>query len=246
MHAIRLADNNSKALAIYKGTRKSALFDRKLKMYKVTASLKSMPEEIGRCRVFPAGWLENESIWLHMEYKYILEILRQGLHKEFYSDFKNVLIPFQKPERYGRSILENSSFIVSSAFIDTKLHGNGFVARLSGSTAELLEIWLIMNVGVNPFSLDEKNRLLLDFKPKLAGWLFDKKGSYGFNFLGNINVTYHNPTKKDTFGQNSAKIKKFVFSDPSGSVIETTPPIMAPYAEMIRDRQINKIDVYFK
>mgnify|MGYP001608200267 FL=1 len=175
MHAMRLIDDQSKAKSLYKGIRKSALFDQELKMYKVTAPLKSMPEEIGRCRIFTPGWLENESIWLHMEYKYLLELLKAGLYEEFYLDFKNVLIPFQKPEKYGRSILENSSFLVSSAFPNKKLHGNGFVARLSGSTAEFLEIWLQINLGPKPFFLNEKNELNLRFNPILSGWLFNKK-----------------------------------------------------------------------
>jgi hypothetical protein len=72
MHGIRLADNQEKARKIYFGTRNGELFDKKLKMYKVTAPLENMPEDIGRCRIFTPGWLENESIWLHMEYKYLL------------------------------------------------------------------------------------------------------------------------------------------------------------------------------
>jgi hypothetical protein len=27
---------------------------------------------------FHRGWLENQSVWLHMSYKYYLEILRKG------------------------------------------------------------------------------------------------------------------------------------------------------------------------
>jgi len=246
MHALRIAQTPDEARALYNGTRNSGLFDKKLKMYKVTASLKNMPEEIGRCRVFPPGWLENESIWLHMEYKYLLETLKQGLYEEFYADFENVLVPFQNPQRYGRSILENSSFLVSSAFADTKLHGNGFVARLSGSTAEFLQIWLIMNAGKNPFFLD-KEKLNLRFQPLLAGWLFDKKGNYSFNFLSRIMVTYHNPKRKDTFGREPAKIEKITFSDKNNKPVElTSDTIPAPYAEQIRSRQITKIDIYLK
>src|SRR3989344_1069318 len=106
-------------------------------MYKDNAPLKSAPVEIGRARVFTPGWLENESVWLHMEYKYLLEMLKGGLHDEFFQDFKKALVPFQPAERYGRSVLENSSFIVSSVFPDPSYHGVGFVARLSGSTAEV-------------------------------------------------------------------------------------------------------------
>ncbi|MHB8158156.1 MAG: cellobiose phosphorylase, partial [Desulfocucumaceae bacterium] len=246
MHALRLSQNPGEAADLYKATRKSPLFDRKLKMYKVTASLESMPEEIGRCRVFTPGWLENESIWLHMEYKYILELLKTGLVKEFYSEFKNVLIPFQDPQRYGRSILENSSFLVSSAFPDNKLHGNGFVARLSGSTAEFLQIWLVMNIGVKPFALDENGRLNLCFKPNLAGWLFDKKGTYVFNFLGRIPVTYHNPKRKDTFGKNAAKIKKIQLFEKEVPIEISSATIPSPLAEKVRSRQISKINIYLE
>ena len=53
-------------------------------MYKVNASLASQSHEIGRARAFTPGWLENESIWLHMEYKYLLEVLKAGLYEEFF------------------------------------------------------------------------------------------------------------------------------------------------------------------
>jgi len=246
MHALRLSENPEEAADLYRAAKKSPLFDKKLKMYKVTASLESMPEEIGRCRVFAPGWLENESVWLHMEYKYILELLKTGLVEEFYSEFKNVLIPFQDPQRYGRSILENSSFLVSSAFPDKELHGNGFVARLSGSTAEFLQIWLIMNTGTKPFTLDKNGRLNLTFQPNLAGWLFDKKGAYAFNFLGRIPVTYHNPKRRNTFGKNAAKIKKIILSEKDGPIEINSAVIPSPLAEKIRSRQINKIDIYLE
>ena len=245
MHALRLSKDLNEARKLAMGTKKSELFDKNLKMYKVTASLKAMPEEIGRCRVFTPGWLENESIWLHMEYKYLLELLKCGLYEEFYADFKNVLIPFQDPERYGRSILENSSFLVSSAFPDKKLHGNGFVARLSGSTAEFLQIWLLMNLGNRPFFLNEENKLNLRFKPLLPGWLFNKKGIYSFNFLSKVKVTYINPKRNDTFGRNPVKVNKIIFNNKTGSKVEiASDTIPSPYAEQIRSRLINKIDIY--
>jgi len=245
VHALRLTNNAQEARLIYQSTKKSSLFDKKLKMYKVTSNLDSMPEEIGRARVFTPGWLENESIWLHMEYKYLLELLKAGLNEEFYADFKNVLIPFLKPEVYGRSILENSSFLVSSAFPDKKLHGNGFVARLSGSTAEFLEIWLIMNAGINPFFMGD-NGLSLKFDPRLPGWLFDKKGVYSFNFLGKIRVTYHNPKRKDTFGKNPAQIEKILLWKEDKPTELNSPLIPPPYAESIRSRLVDKIDIYLE
>jgi hypothetical protein len=247
MHALRLSSSQNEAKNLHDGTKKSPLFDKKLKMYKVTAPLKSMPEEIGRCRIFSPGWLENESVWLHMEYKYILELLKSGLYDEFYADFKNVLIPFIDPQRYGRSILENSSFLASSAFPDEKLHGNGFVARLSGSTAEFLEIWLVMNIGTKPFYLDGNGALNLAFEPKLAGWLFNKSGTYSFNFLSTIQVIYHNQKKKNTYGNSAAKIAAIKFKDKNGFPVQIDSNIIpSPYAEEIRKRQIKQIDIYLK
>jgi hypothetical protein len=249
MHALRLCKDKNRLLSLHRSTQKSALFDKKLKMYKVTASLNSMPEEIGRCRIFAPGWLENESIWLHMEYKYILELLKGGLAEEFYGEFKNVLIPFQDAKRYGRSILENSSFLVSSAFADKKLHGNGFVARLSGSTAEFLHIWLIMNIGAHPFFLGDDGELNLSFKPALAGWMFDKSGKYSFNFLSQILVTYHNPKRKNTFGKsakNSVRIKNITLWENNEAIEINSPVIPAPYAQAVRSRQIQKIDIYLE
>ena len=245
MHALRLSADINEAKKIYAGTRRSELFDKALKMYKVTASLKGMPEEIGRCRVFTPGWLEHESVWLHMEYKYMLELLKSGLYQEFYQDLKNVLIPFQKPQRYGRITLENSSFLVSSAFPDKSLHGNGFVARLSGSTVEFLQMWLVMNLGPKPFFLNAKGELNLRFAPALAGWLFDRKGSYSFNFLSKTRVTYHNPKRKDTFGKTAAKVKRITFTDKNSNPVEiSSDTIPSTYAQEIRSCQIRNIDIY--
>jgi hypothetical protein len=245
VHALRLSPDKNTAKKLHQATKSSPLYDKKLKMYKVTAPLSSMPQEIGRCRVFSPGWLENESIWLHMEYKYLLELLKRGLYHEFYENFKNTLIPFQKPHRYGRSILENSSFIVSSAFIDSGLHGNGFVARLSGSTAEFIEIWLKMNLGLNPFLLDNKGGLNLRFDPILAGWLFSQEGNYSFNFLSKIRVNYHNPARKDTFGKNKTRTEKIIFKDMEGKLVKLMQDtIPSPYAGQVRSGQIKEIDIY--
>lgn len=248
VHALKLTTDINKVKILYKAVKESDLYDKKLKMYKATLSLQSMPEEIGRCRIFTPGWLEHESIWLHMEYKYLLEILESGLYAEFYEDFRNALIPFQKPERYGRSILENSSFLASSVFPDKTLHGNGFVARLSGSTAEFLQIWLTINTGKHPFILNDKNELTLRFSPILPSWLFTKKdNTYSFNFLSKIRVTYHNPKRKDTFGRDAATIEKIVFKDRDMNTAElASDTIPSPYAEQIRSRQINQIDIYLK
>lgn len=264
VHKMRVENDTAKARKTYAEIRKTDLFDKKLKMYKVNTDLSTETEEIGRTRIFPASWLENESVWLHMEYKFILELLRNDLNEEYYDNFAHVLVPFLKPAQYGRSVLENSSFIVSSAHEDDSLHGQGFVARLSGSTAEFLHMWLYMNVGRNPFQLDAKGDLVVSLQPALTGDLFTKKTSqvdffqfdqwekyslpkntYAFNFLGNTLVVYHNAKRLKTFGAKKAKIKsiELQYPDKTETVVLSSATIPSPYAEDIRERKLKRIDV---
>ena len=251
VHSLRVIESQRRAKQLFRALRKSPLYDKKLKMYKVNAPLSRMPEEIGRCRAFTPGWLENESIWLHMEYKYILELLKNGLYKEFFEDFRNALIPFQDPERYGRSILENSSFLVSSAFPDQRLHGSGFVARLSGSTSEFISIWLIMCAGKNPFYLNKAQKLCLAFRPILPGWIFSRKeedgfpkNTFAFKFLNKTLVVYHNPRRKDTFGPRTARIREIsiTFQDASMSTLSASF-LSSPISKDIRNGKIPRIDI---
>jgi hypothetical protein len=260
VHAFKITDSIKEKQNIHNAVRKSPLFDKALGMYKVNAPLQGQPEEIGRARAFTPGWLENESIWMHMQYKYLLQLLQGGLYDEFYDDFFRVLICFQDPQKYGRSILENSSFIVSSAFPDRKLHGNGFVARLSGSTAEFVHIWLSMNVGSRPFFLNEKGRLSLKFEPILHKDLFTKsrikfvhkgrevimdKNCYAFNFLGTTLVIYHNPRRLNTFGAKAAKITQIDLEDSYGKKFQIKgSTIMDNYSYDIRSGKFSRIDVY--
>ncbi|MFT5388214.1 MAG: hypothetical protein ACI9E5_001350 [Candidatus Omnitrophota bacterium] len=266
VHALRSETDAKKSSALYKNVRKSDLFDRKLGMYKVNINLSEESEEIGRTRIFPRSWLENESVWLHMEYKYMLEVLRRGLYDEFYEDFKNVFVPFLNPATYGRSILENSSFIVSSAHEDEDLHGQGFVARLSGSTAEFMHMWLCMNVGQNPFTLDTKSQLMLKLNPALAGWLFTTnkstfqffdrtqkwhkisldKDTYAFNFLNGTLVVYHNPKRINTYDK-KARIKKIELTYPNQKkpVVVKAAALVGIESRDVRDRKVDRIDVYY-
>lgn len=233
VHALKVEKDKS----IYKRVKASPLFDKKLKMYKVNAPLESMPVEIGRSRIFTPGWLENESVFVHMEYKYMLELLKAGLYKEFFADFKEVLVPFMDPKVYKRSILENSSFIVSSAHPNAKNHGRGFVARLSGGAAEFIDMWLTMTTGKTIFSLDPEGKLRFQLKPVLPAWLF-KKQELCFKLFGSINVTYLNPKGKDIFGVVPASYK-LILDDKE---IEIAQPFIAePYASMIRERKVKKI-----
>lgn len=262
VHAMRVLEQKE-VYNLYMSVRRSPLYDRELMMYKVNASLVDQPEEIGRCRLFTPGWLENESIWTHMEYKYLLELLKNNLFDEFYTEFQKILIPFLDAEKYGRSTTENSSFIVSSANPDESLHGNGFIARLSGATAEFIHMWILMNVGKNPFFVNKNGELNFTFKPALAGWLFTEqeaketlfqegekveytiqKNSYAFMLLGKTFVIYENQSRKNTFGTNSVKPSTIhlTLTNGQGKTIEgdTLPD---EYATSLRNGEITLIHV---
>ncbi|MFH1782883.1 MAG: cellobiose phosphorylase [Candidatus Omnitrophota bacterium] len=244
VRALKVEDDIKNAKKLHEAVKKSPLYDKKLKMYKINESLEGVSKEIGRTSVFSRGWLENESIWLHMEYKYILELLKIGLYKEFFEEMKNVLVPFLDPARYGRSIFENSSFIVSSVFPDKNIHGKGFIARLSGSTAEMLHIWLFMNLGKDPFFLDKKGELNLRFRPALPSWMF-LKNTYTFKFLGDIDAVYHNPRSKDTVGEGAVRTRFIIIRYNDGKKVEIKKDIIElPYSEDIRNRLVKRIDIY--
>lgn len=181
------------------------VYDRKLNMYKTSASLEGISMENGRIRAFTPGWLERESVFLHMEYKYILGMLKAGLHEEFYEAMGDALIPYQDPEVYGRSILENSSFLASSANPDPAVHGRGFVGRLSGSTVEAVSMWMGMFLGNGGF-FTEDGRLRLRLAPLLKGSMFDEGGEAAFTLCGKCRVVYHNERRLDCFGADAGKV----------------------------------------
>ena len=131
VHYLKTEAGRRDSAKFYGQVKKSPLYDKNLGMYKVNASLAKEPADISVVDfVFTPGWLENESIWLHMEYKYVLELLKSGLYKEFFEEFKKTGVCFLDPAVYGRSILENSSFLASSAFPDKSNWARVFVSRL--------------------------------------------------------------------------------------------------------------------
>jgi hypothetical protein len=235
----------NKSKDLYNAIKKSEIYDKKLKMYKTSVPLDDSSHEIGRARAFTAGWLEREAVFLHMEYKYLLALLKAGLYNEYYEDMQTTLTAFLDPEVYGRSTLENSSFIASSVNPDEAVHGRGFVARLSGSTAEMLSIWFIMMAGKKVFTY-ENGQLELELSPILPAWLFDEEGKVSFRFLGKTDVTYHNPKKLNTYGENKVIAEKIIITTHDNEIVELKGSIIKEeYAKAIRNGKINKVDIYF-
>lgn len=227
---------------LYETVKNSDLYDRELSMYKVNASLKDASYEIGRAKAFTPGWLENESIWLHMEYKYLLEILKSGMYREFIDDFHKAAIPFLDPVVYGRSIYENSSFIASSKNPNTHYHGKGFVARLSGSTVEFIHMWSLMMFGLHPFVVEE-GKLTLTFAPVLPAYLIGEEKKIEAVFLGKIPVCYHLSEQKDYIPENY-EVEEIVLTCQDGEQEKIEGSVLdEEWAKVVRDGDIVRIDV---
>jgi len=237
-----IGEANRKSL--YEHVKTSDLYDKKLSMYKVNASLKDTTFEAGRCCSFTPGWLENESIWLHMEYKYLLELIKGGLYKEYFEDFKNAAVPFLNPDVYGRSIYENSSFIASSANPDKRIHGRGFVARLSGSTAEFLQMWTLMMFGKHPFVMTDEG-LTIQFAPALPEYLIPEEGTVTAQFLGKTLVSYTFMEKKD-YIPGEYEIQMISVTWKNGDVVEAGKCICGEMAEAVRNGEAAEIAVIVK
>ncbi len=244
VHWLKLGDDISKKRETVEKIRRSGLYDEELKMYKVNASLQDVSFEAGRAKAFVPGWLENESVWLHMEYKYLLELLRSGLYPEFEKAFKDAAVPFLDPEKYGRSPLENVSFISSSANPDKTAHGRGFVARLSGSTAEFLQILEIMLFGKTPFEY-KNGELKLKFEPTIPGYLMPENGEISAMFLGQIEVKYKAPGLR-SLTPGKTKPASYELEYVSGTKKEiVSDRLGAADAEAVRDGRIRGIVVQF-
>jgi hypothetical protein len=83
-----ITGDDDAASAMYDKVKESGLRDKELDMYFVSASLKGQSYDMGRMMAFTPGWLENQSIWMHMSYKYYLELLRGKLFDQFFSEMR--------------------------------------------------------------------------------------------------------------------------------------------------------------
>lgn len=256
VHWLRVC-SKEKARQIYNAVQESPLLDEKLQMYKLNECLNDCSPEIGRARTFTRGWYENESIWLHMSTKYLLELVSNGLYDEFYDDAETMLVPFMDPKVYGRSILENSSFIASSDCPDPAARGRGFVARLSGTTAEFIQLWLQITVGKNPFKINE-GKLSFALNPALPGQWFTEhpvsvqwqgkqvnipKNAFACSLLGDILLVYHNEKRQNTYGKNAVLPGKYILDN---DLQISTAELSEDIAENIRQRLVKRIDVFLQ
>lgn len=253
-----IQDDQEKMADMYERVVASGLRDEELSMYFLSASLEGQTYDMGRQIAFAPGWLENQSIWMHMSYKYYLQLIRGKLYEQFFSEMKNGgILPFMDPTVYGRPLMECSSFIASSAFPDPGVHGQGFLARLSGSTAEFMDIWKLMFIGPQLFYMNSDDELEMQLVPALPSWLFedeasdaepnfDDDGSHivSFKLFGKILVTYHNPGGRNLYGE-PPKSYKITKADGSEIQVEGSTISAETAKEIRRVSPVESIDAYF-
>ncbi|MCX5775225.1 MAG: hypothetical protein NTV44_02535 [Firmicutes bacterium] len=235
--------SKEEAQTLYQSIKLTELYDSKNRFYQTSESLEGWTHEIGRIRAFTPGWLERESNFLHMTYKYLLGLLKAGLYEEFYQEIQTNFTCFMDPKVYGRSPLENSSFIATSSNPDPKKHGQGFYARLSGSTAEVLSMWRQMFIGARPF-VYEKESLIFRLTPKLPSAFF-AKGVVETKLFGKTRIIYHNTSQIDTY-DSKAHIERIELYS-SGTVhLIVDDQVEGPLAEGIRNGNVSDIHVYIE
>lgn len=242
--ALKVVKSKTENQKMHQLVKSTELYDQKLQMYRTSVSLENESYELGRARAsFTPGWLERESNFMHMTYKYLLGLIKAGLYEEFFEEIKTNLTIFMDPEVYGRNTLENSSFIATSNNPDPQVHGQGFVPRLSGSTAEYLSMWVNMMFGESPFTI-ENGELITRFKPVLPGWLFDKDNKLQFKFLGKTMVTYINNKRLNTYDA-ECRITEITLLLNDKSIQLNQDYLPQEYALMLREGKINEIIVTF-
>lgn len=223
---------------IHQKVKTSGIYDEKLGVYKTSASLEDETLEIGRARAFTKGWLERESSFVHMSYKYLIGMFKSGLYDEFYKDIQTSMPPFMDPLTYGRSTLENVSFIATSNNPNPHNHGRGFVARLTGTTSEAITLMYLMFLGKHPFTYS--GDLTFSVEPKLPLSFF-KDGQVKVRFLSTIDITIHNHKKEDTFNQ---KVVKYELISGKDIITIESDVINGDVAHQIRDQKFDAIHVY--
>ena len=259
VHALRIAKPDE-VQRLYQAVCISELYDKKLGMFRVNVPLRENALEFGRIGIFNYGWLENGSVFLHMHYKFVLEMVRRGLIQEFYGQMDKFLVSFRDPAEYRRSPIENVSFVVGSGFaIDPREHGRGCVARLSGATVEFLHLWTYLFLGATPFVF-QNGHLLFRPKPSLSKALFSITEKHAMPFddeveilpcdsaacalLGGTLLVYINPQRSDTFGTEAVLPSRYRLYGRDGSVLTIeSADLEGATAEALRLGHFRRVDV---
>ena len=235
----------NQAKTLYQEIQKTALYDRPLKIYKTSVPLAEQSMEIGRIRAFTPGWLERESAFLHMTYKYIYGLLKAEAYDAFFEAMKDGFTCFMDPLVYGRSPIENSSFIATTNNPDVSKHGQGFFARLSGSTAEVISVWKRLFFGKQLFAMNN-NVLQFRIAPLMHSSFF-KDGKMETTLFGKVKVILEIQKSSKPSGNTFEVVQYQLFEkQTSKPVLISKPVIEGSHAEGIRSHRFEVIHVLLK
>ena len=147
------------------------------------------------------------------------------------------------PKIYGRSPIENSSFLATSSNPDPKKWGQGFVSRLSGSTAEMLSMWRYMFVGDHLFTMED-SQLAFELSPKLPKSFF-KDGIVETRLFNQTTIIYHLVDEIDTYDK-KAYIDKMTLHTESEVCEVQGSKVLGKWTRDIRNGHVFKINVYIR
>lgn len=233
------------ATKLYTAIQQSPLYDAPLKIYKTSAPLDQQSMEIGRIRAFTPGWLERESAFLHMTYKYMLGLLKTEAYSSFFEAIQYGLTCFMDPKVYGRSPLENSSFIATTNNPDSSKHGQGFYARLSGSTAEVLSMWKRLLFGPRLFTYDQ-DQLQFQIQPSIPMNYF-KDGAIETTLFANTKIRLLlTETIKPTDQSFHVIGYRLSITTKTQPIVIDGALIKGAHALAIRQKRFSEIDVLLK
>jgi hypothetical protein len=180
-----------------------------------------------------------------MTYKYLLGLLKAEAYDAFFEAMNDGFTCFMDPLIYGRSPLENSSFIATTNNPDLSKHGQGFFARLSGSTAEVISMWKRMIFGPSLFSLKDGN-LAFQIKPFLTKDFFIN-GKIESRLFSDIQVTILYLGHLPTF-DSRIQVAYYEVKVKSIDQIQRVdgPVIQGDLAQQIRDKLVTEIRVFLE
>jgi tetratricopeptide (TPR) repeat protein len=237
---LKHSDDIDAARVLHDAIKESGMYDKTLKFYQTSVSLDGESHEIGRIRAFTPGWLERESNFLHMTYKYLLGLFKAGLYKTFFEEIRTNYTCFMDPVRYGRPPFENSSFLAPTSNPDPRKHGQGFVSRLTGSTAEVLSMWRLMFFGDKLFT-HENGKFVFTLSPMLDHTFFDASGKASARLFDRVTVEISNPEGFDLY-EPGIGITHLVVHDGKGRHTVSGNRIEGDLAKAVREGDVHKIE----
>ncbi|MFZ9139152.1 MAG: hypothetical protein ACO207_01720, partial [Bacilli bacterium] len=178
-------------------------------------------------------------------YKYMLGLLKAEAYPSFFEAMQHGLTCFMDPQIYGRSPLENSSFIATTNNPDSSKHGQGFYARLSGSTAEVISMWKRLLLGKKLFSL-KNHQLQFHIQPIIPLEYF-KDGKIETTLFADIKIrlTLTEPIKPTDKIVSVSGYRLSYLNQTQPIVIQGTT-IEGEHALAIRQKRIREIEVLLK